>query len=172
MFGHAGGLVGDSMIVCDGVTATKGADGRHRFAISNACWRGELGPEAIGRIRWSALPAHPGPPLYRAGAIGTGQGKAAARIVFAGGSARPYNYDGIGYDRMPAAPSSHVVSFDLRCNAWTKHRPLPQAGMDFRGMIAAHGRFLLFGGMRAAQTVSDGVIRFDLPAVGCRRAPS
>jgi len=170
VFGHAGGLVGDSMIVCDGVTAVKGADGKHRFAISHACWRGELDPRAIGRIRWSALPAHPGPPLYRAGAIGTGHGNASARIVFAGGSARPYNYDGIGYDGIPAAPSARVVSFDLRCNAWIEHRPLPQAGMDFRGMIEADGRFLLFGGMRAGQVVSDKLIRFALPAVDCRRA--
>ncbi|MDE2308768.1 MAG: hypothetical protein KGJ97_10830 [Xanthomonadaceae bacterium] len=171
VFGHAGGLVGDSMIVCDGVTATKGADGRHRFAISNACWRGELDPRAVGRIRWSALPAHPGPPLYRAGAVGVRRTDGAASIVFAGGSARPYNYDGIGYDGLPAAPSPNVVSYDLRCNAWTEHRPLPRAGMDYRGMIAAHGRLMLFGGMRAGQAVSGEVIRFDLPAVDCRRAP-
>jgi len=170
VFGHAGGLVGDSMVVCDGVTATKGAEGKHRFAISNACWRGTLDPDAIGRIRWSALPAHPGPPLYRAGAVGVRRAGGAASIVFAGGSARPYNYDGIGYDGMPAAPSSRVVSIDFRCNAWTEHRPLPRAGMDFRGMIEARGGFLLFGGMRAGQTVSDKVIRFTLPAVDCRRA--
>ncbi|MEJ7745613.1 MAG: hypothetical protein WKF61_02430 [Luteimonas sp.] len=162
VFGHAGGLVHDAMVICDGVTAVKGANGKNRFSISNACWRGELDPGALGEIRWTALPPHPGRPLYRSGAVGARSGTGVARIVFAGGSERPYNYNGIGYDGVAAAPSSAVLSFDLTRNTWTQHEPLPIAGMDFRGLIEADSHFHLFGGMRDGQTVSGDVIQFSL----------
>lgn len=161
VFGHAGGIVDDSMVVCDGVTAVKGDDGRNRFALSDACWRGELDAGDVGRIHWHALPPHPGRALYRAGATGRQDGKG---IVFAGGSNRPYNYDGVGYDGIPAQPSDTVVSYDLGCKAWRVQTSLPLAGMDFRGLIESGGYLYLFGGMRAGQAVSGSVIRFDLPS--------
>ncbi len=161
VFGHAGGLVHDVMVICDGVTAIKGANGKNRFAINNGCWRGDLDPGVIGKIHWTALPPHPGNPLYRSGAVGSPIGRG-ARIVFAGGSERPYNYNGIGYDGVAAAPSSAVFSIDLTRNTWTQNAPLPVAGMDFRGLIEADGHFHLFGGMRDGQEVNGGVIEFLL----------
>lgn len=156
VFGHAGGLVKDTMVVCDGVTATKGPDGKNQFAISDECWQGTLDAQHVGRINWRQLPAHPGGPLYRAGAVGD-----AGHILFAGGSSRPYNYNGIGYDTQPSEPSNAVFSFDPVHGAWQTHAPLPEPGMDFRGLIPLDGGgYGLFGGMRAGQRVSGGVIRF------------
>ena len=159
VFGHAGGLTGDVMAVCDGVTATKGADGKNQFAISAQCWEGRLDAEAPGQISWRQLPPHPGVPLYRAGAVG-GVGHDAGRIIFAGGSGRPYNYNGIGYDRQPSEPSAAVFSYEVARGAWQQHAPLPEAGMDFRGLVPLDEGYGLFGGMRAGQQVSAGVIRF------------
>jgi len=161
VFGHAGGLVDDTMVICDGVTAEKKPDGKNTFAISNACWQGALDANHIGKIDWHQLPAHPGAPLYRAGATGDNIGKI-ARIVFAGGSSRPYNYNGIGYDGVPSEPSTAVFSFQAKSGMWELHAPLPEAGMDFRGLIALDGGYGLFGGMREGQKVSGGVIRFGL----------
>jgi hypothetical protein len=156
VFGHAGGLVGDTMVICDGVTAAKDADGKNVFAITSACWQGTLDTQQPSQISWRALPAHPGVPLYRAGAVGDN-----GRIVFAGGSGRPYNYNGIGYDQLPAEPSAAVFSYDPARGAWQTHQALPQAGMDFRGLVPlGNGEYGLFGGMRAGQQVSAGVIRF------------
>jgi N-acetylneuraminic acid mutarotase len=156
VFGHAGGLVRDTMVVCDGVTSAKGADGKNQFAITNECWQGTLDPQQPGRISWRQLPTHPGAPLYRAGAVGD-----AGRILFAGGSGRPYNYDGMGYDKLPAEPSDAVFSFDPVRGAWQSPAPLPEAGMDYRALVPLDGgEYGLFGGMRAGQRVSGGVIRF------------
>jgi len=157
VFGHAGGLTGDVMAVCDGVTSIKGADGKNQFAISDECWEGRLDAGHPGSIQWRQLPAHPGAPLYRAGAVGD-----AGRIIFAGGSSRPYNYNGIGYDHQPSEPSDAVFSFDPSQGTWTRQAPLPEAGMDFRALIPLDGAYGLFGGMRAGQQVSGGVIRFEL----------
>lgn len=168
VFGHAGGLVKDSMVICDGVTAAKKPDGKNLFAITNACWEGSLDASRIGTIRWRQLPAHPGAPLYRAGAVGA-SADGAARIVFAGGSSRPYNYNGIGYDGLPSEPSTAVFSFEPERGMWKVHAPLPEAGMDFRALIELDGTFGLFGGMRSKQQVSGDIIRFSLkPAPGLR----
>ena len=165
VFGHAGGLVGDAMVVCDGVTATKGSDGKNHYAITNACWQGLLDPRAVGHIRWQQVAPHPGVPLYRAGATGATDRAGVPSVVFAGGTNRPYNYNGIGYDHVPAEPSSAVFGFDLEHGTWTTYAPAPVAGMDFRGLLPLDGSFALFGGMRAGQQVSDEVIRFDLKPV-------
>ena len=158
VFGHAGGLTGDTLVVCDGVSADKGADGKNVFAMSDECWQGRLDTKQPEHIVWRRLPAHPGKPLYRAGAVGD-----AGRIVFAGGSTRPYNYNGIGYDKLPAEPSDAVFSFAPARGAWQSHPPLPEAGMDFRGLVPlGGGEYGLFGGMRAGQQVGAGVIRFRL----------
>lgn len=155
VFGHAGGLAQDRMVVCDGVTSSKGPDGKNQFAISKECWEGDLDPAQPGRISWRQLPPHPGAPLYRAGAVGDGQ-----RVVFAGGSSRAYNYNGIGYDQLPAEPSAAVFSFAN--GAWHAHKPLPEAGMDFRGLIPVEGGYALFGGMRSGQRVTGSVIYFKV----------
>lgn len=162
VFGHSGGLVGDTMVVCDGVTAVKGSDGKNQFAIADACWIGRLDPESIGSIRWCELPAHPGMPLYRSGAVGH---EGAGEIFFAGGSNRPYNYNGIGYDGQPAEPSAAVFAFDVQRGTWQMHAPLPVAGMDFRALVALSGGYALFGGMRAAQRISADPIYFE-PGAG------
>ncbi|NML61663.1 hypothetical protein HHL21_11340 [Massilia sp. RP-1-19] len=169
VFGHAGGLVGDAMVVCDGVTSAKGADGKNVFAITNECWQGKLDAGQVGKISWQQLPAHPGAPLYRSGSLGTTTG-GAARIVFAGGSGRPYNFNGIGYDRLPSEPSAAVFSYVPKSGKWETHAPLPEAGMDFRGLVDLGGDYGLFGGMRAAQQVSADIIRFRVqPAKAGKR---
>jgi hypothetical protein len=161
VFGHAGGLVEDSMVICDGVTATKQADGKNLFAITNDCREGSLDASRVGTVRWRRLPAHPGAPLYRAGAVGS-SASGVAQIVFAGGSGRPYNYNGIGYDHTPSEPSSEVFSFAPERGVWEAHAALPEAGMDLRGLIALDGTYGLFGAMRSNQRVSGDIIQFSL----------
>lgn len=162
VFGHVGGLVDDTMVVCDGVTATKRENGKNQYAITDACWKGVLDPKAVGTIDWQRIPAHPGAPLYRAGAVGDVHGDA-SQVVFAGGSPRPYNYNGIGYDGVPSEPSAAVFAFDTARDSWTAYAPMTIAGMDFRGLVPIDdGSFALFGGMRGGQQVSGDVIRFRL----------
>jgi hypothetical protein len=164
VFGHAGGLVGDVMAVCDGVTAGKDESGKNRYAITNACWQGKLDVQAPGNIDWRQISPHPGVPLYRAGATGAKDRQGNSRVVFAGGTPRPYNYNGIGYDHVPAEPSSAVFAFDPARHVWTSYQSAPKAGMDFRGLIAFDDTFILFGGMDANQAVTNQVVRFSLQA--------
>jgi 4-amino-4-deoxy-L-arabinose transferase-like glycosyltransferase/N-acetylneuraminic acid mutarotase len=160
VFGHSGGIVDDSMIICDGVTAIKDPKGKNQFAMSNRCFRGDLNINDPTQIKWTELPKHPGTSIYRAAASGTML--TGVRVLFAGGANRPYNYDGIGYDGAPVSASSKVFSYDLRKNEWQTHRSLSVPSMDHRALIEIDGKFYMPGGMRDPQTVTNEVLAFEL----------
>lgn len=117
LFGHAGGIVGNRMVIADGTRVVAGeTDRRLRFAISDECYLGSIDMENPARIDWKALPAHPGAPLYRMAFVGIDSG--GERVVFAGGSDNPYNYDGLGYSGVPSEPSPRIFAFNLDREEW------------------------------------------------------
>lgn len=160
VFGHAGGIVDGEIVIADGVRIEVDEGGR-RFTASSAAYRGTIDPADPSRVEWRAIPPHPGPALYRMAATGTARG--GARVVFAGGSDNPYNYDGIGYDGEPSAPSDRVFAYDLEAGAWKTVGRLPFGTMDHRGLLDTPGGLVIAGGMRARQAVSAEVVRFRLP---------
>ena len=100
VFGHAGGISGNSIIVSDGVAvADKLVDGKRKFVAARMTWRGDIDPKNPTEIVWKPVDSHAGPARYRMAAIGDEAGQ---RVIFAGGGDNPYNYNGIGYDGVPA----------------------------------------------------------------------
>ncbi len=159
VFGHAGGIRGANMLVCDGVRIEYPSDGSARkFLPSDECWIGEIGDEDHRRIAWRPVPAHPGLPRYRMAAGADANG----RIVFAGGSANPYNYDGIGYNGVPSEPQAMIFSFELASGTWSEGPVWPGASMDHRNLPYHDGWFYVVGGMLQGQQLTDRVLRFRL----------
>lgn len=159
VFGHAGGVTDGKMLVCDGVKIQYPPGGVARqFLPSDECWLGRVDENNHRRIHWQPVPAHPGQSRYRMAASGEGQ----AGIVFAGGSVNPYNFNGVGYNGIPAEPESSVFSFQLESGAWKLHGDLPFGTMDHRGLPFSEGWFYVIGGMRAQQKVTPEVFRFRL----------
>lgn len=156
VFGHGGGAVGNQMIVCDGVRIRYRNDGPREFLPENACWQGRIDADDRRRIHWQPAPDMPGPGRYRA-AAGPHQG----RVFFVGGSANPYNYNGIGYNGVPSEPLDAVVSFDFESGQWFCHGRLDVATMDHRNLPSDGERLYLAGGMRSGQVVTDEVLGFS-----------
>jgi len=157
VFGHAGAIHAGTLVVCDGVRVDYPADGAARqFLAADACWLGQIDAQDHRRIAWRPLPPHPGKARYRMAAGSDADGG----LWFVGGSVNPYNFDGIGYDGVPARPESAVFSFDLADSRWRCHGNLPEATMDHRGLPWHDGWFYVLGGMRQKQVVSDGFFRF------------
>ncbi len=157
VFGHAGGLVGDVIVYCDGVGVHAEAP---KFRAESACFRGRLLDGDAGiEVTWASLPPHPGAARYR-----MASGPIAGRdwVVFAGGTARPYNYDGIGYDGVPAEPETDVFAWDLKSGGWTPLPPLPEARMDHRGLVWLDHTLWLVGGLDADRAVSPSAWRLRL----------
>lgn len=155
VFGHAGGVSGDRIVYVGGVRVDR--DPRS-FVIEPSAWIGRIDPGDPTAIAWSRLPDPPGPPLYRAAAIGL-----PGRVVFAGGSANPYNYDGIGYDGVPSAPEAGVFAYDVEAEGWISGPDLDPPTMDHRGLVQVGSSLHTVGGMEAEQTVSAAVRRVEPP---------
>lgn len=165
VFGHAGGIAGNKLVVTDGVTVLPGVSGRARFKLVADSWLGEIDRARPERIRWRKLPAHPGPPLYRIAAAGASKGD---QILFAGGSPTAYNYNGEGYDGTPASPSARAFAFDFGKDRWVDLGETRKPSMDHRGLIEADGKFYTIGGMDGGRIVIGDLIAFN-PSEGRAR---
>lgn len=162
VFGHAGGIVDAVMVVCDGVQIVppKTFDAWRTFEDINACWRGDINEEDPSVIAWRRLPQLPGKGNYRMAATGWPE---ASTIILAGGSDNPYNYNGIGYDKVPSQPSSHVWGYDISADKYVVFADKKLATMDHRGLVyLGAGKFLTVGGMGQGQAVLDQVRTFDV----------
>lgn len=149
VFGAAGGVVDDQIAYVDGVRTT---DDHIRYAMETGDWVGTLAGGSPDSIAWTTLPAHPDPALYRAAA-----GTLGRLVLFVGGTSRPYNYDGIGYDGAPSEPIRQVLAYAPGAQEWRNLAAPPLATMDHRTLGVAGGQVFLVGGMEAGQLVSKGV---------------
>ncbi|MDT8409437.1 MAG: hypothetical protein RQ741_07540 [Wenzhouxiangellaceae bacterium] len=163
VFGHAGGITGNRMAICGGAYVDYPADGPRRFLESDQCWLASIRQDDIGRLDWKPLAPMPGGPRYRAGAVGLTHG-GEQRVVFAGGADRPYNYDGQGYDGEAADAFESVVSVDTETGQWHCHEPMPEPGMDYRGLIARADSLVLVGGMDRQRNVDSRIRQWPLSA--------
>jgi hypothetical protein len=163
VFGHAGGLIDDTIVYCGGARML-GAGGP-KYGISGECFRGDIDPGNPASIAWRAIPAHPGAPRYRA-AAGPVRTAAQAGIMFAGGTANPYNYNGIGYDGRPAEPEAATWLYDVARDAWLAGPVLDPPTMDHRTLVSAADAWWVVGGFARGQVVTAAVTRlaFKAPA--------
>ena len=147
------------MLICDGVRIEYPADGSARqFLMSEECWLGRVDEADYRRIHWHPVPAHPGPARYRMAATDDNWGT----IVFSGGTDNPYNYDGMGYNGVPAQPLTGIFRFNLESRSWESGWSLSAGSMDHRGLLYHGSWFYQLGGMLVDQQVTGRVIRFRL----------
>jgi len=159
VFGHAGGLANNSMIISDGVAVAGLVNGRRKFAAAPFAWRGDIDPGDPALITWRAIETHPGAPRYRMAAMGdNGRGL----ILFAGGGDNPYNYDGIGYDTVPAKPTDRVFGYDLKADQWIELGKLAEPSMDHRGLVKSGDDHYIMGGMDRDQAVTARIMKFRI----------
>jgi N-acetylneuraminic acid mutarotase len=154
VFGHAGGIVGDTIVYVDG--AYKNAAGASpKYVASNECWMGKINKKDVTKIEWKKLPAHPGNARYR---IAAGASDKEDRIYFSGGTDNPYNYAGIGYNGQPSEPSPVTFAFNVRNEQWeTINENTPDPTMDHRGLLVTHRGLIMVGGMEKGQQVTSKV---------------
>lgn len=173
VFGHAGGISGDTIVVCDGVEVD--LDRNPPFLLSNLCFRGDIDPEDPSSIDWKRIGTHPGRPRYRmAGGALPRQGF----VVFTGGADSPYSYSGIGYGGEIASPSDAAFAYHVDSGRWVRLDDAALATMDHRGLAGDGTRLFLVGGTGRGRKVTDAVQMLseppDEPATGGsegRRSP-
>ena len=157
VFGQAGGIVNNTMVICDGVSVTPHIDKRRSFAAETACFKGVIDKQNPFKIDWRTLDHPTGTARYRMAAAGD---KATNKIYFVGGSTNPYNYNGIGYNGEPSTADDAIWTFDIVEGTWVISKTEAEAPtMDHRGLINVNGSWVTIGGMLGAQRVTNKVTK-------------
>lgn len=160
VFGHAGGIANNSIIISDGVAvAPELVNGRRKFVAAKFTWRGDIDPGDPRIISWRRVDDHSGTARYRMAAIGDNM---RGQVIFAGGGDNPYNYNGIGYDGVPAKPSGGYFAYDLKTDKWQELGRLAEPSMDHRALAKSGQDYYIVGGMDAEQKVLDRIVKFRL----------
>lgn len=157
VFGHAGAISANQLLVCDGVKVVAQPDKRRTFAAEPACYSGVIDSKNISKIDWRQVQHPTGAARYRM-AASEHQGDA----VFFGGSDNPYNYNGIGYNGVPSTPSADIWRYSFKQKKW-QISTAAKASMDHRGLIKLNNnQAIVIGGMLSGQQVSDKIAIINL----------
>jgi len=143
VFGLAGGVAGESVVVVDG--AQKGTLDGPRYVACEQAWLGKIDHKNPTQIEWSKLPTHPGSARF---GMASGGSDHDHRIFFSGGTATPHDYKGVAYDGQPAAASEVTFSYDLHAHKWeTISEATYDPRADSRGIVMTPIGPLVLGGM-------------------------
>lgn len=154
VFGHAGALVGDTIVYIDGAYKNPAGE-KPKYVATDECWIGKIDHHDLRKIQWSKLPSHPGSARYR---IAAGGSEKDQKVYFSGGTDNPYNYSGVGYNGQPAEPSSVTFAFNLRTGKWEiLNLNTPDPTMDHRGLLVIQEGLVIPGGMQKGQQVTSKV---------------
>ena len=154
VFGHAGAVVGDTIIYVDGAVRNQAGDSP-RYVATDECWSGKISRHDPKKIEWTKLSPHPGTARFR---IAAGGSERDEKIYFSGGSDKPHDDAGIGYDGKPAEPSPVTFAYDLHTNKWeTLDLNTPDPTMDHRGLLVTKQNLVILGGMDKGQKVTDRI---------------
>lgn len=149
VFGQAGGIVGNTLVICDGVRVDVHINKRRSYAAEASCYLGKIDREKPSKIAWQLLPHPTGKSRYRMAAIGIDKYK---KIVFIGGSDNPYNFNGIGYNGQASSPDNGVWIYDINTQRW-QVKTTRNATMDHRGLLCLADQLITIGGMGKNQQV-------------------
>lgn len=152
VFGHAGGIINNLMLICGGAKIEYSGEEPRQFVISDACWLGGIRADNPRRIDWQPIAMETATSRYRAAAVGYTFDQH-SYFAMIGGTNNPYNYNGIGYDGTPSTPLASIDIFDPGTKRWHPIQT-PAASMDHRNAIwTAEQKIILIGGMNTEQRV-------------------
>lgn len=155
VFGHAGGIVGNTLVICDGVRVDVHISKRRSYAAEANCYLGKIDRQNRSEISWQLLSHPTGKSRYRMAATGVDKYQ---KIVFIGGSDNPYNFNGIGYNGQASSPDNGVWIYDIKTQGW-QVKTTSTATMDHRGLLLIDEQLLTIGGMgknqRVLQTINQ-----------------
>ena len=153
VFGQAAAISGNTIVVCDGVIVKPNLLARRSYAPTAQCLKGVISKNSPATIDWQLIKHPTGKGRYRMAATAVGD-----NMYFIGGSHNPYNYNGIGYNKVPSQASNEIWIFNSKTNAWQLESSLART-MDHRGLLYWQKSLITIGGMNSQQQVlADAIV--------------
>lgn len=157
--GLAGGIQGNTILLCDGVSIHYHADKPREFLPEPACYLGTIGNN-VQHIQWQPAPHPDGIARFRAGAIAT-QLDNEPVIVFLGGSTSVYHYPGVQLPDNKATISDQVWVFSINKKRWLKAETTTPV-MDLRGLISINDEIWSIGGTTADNQPTNKLVKHSI----------
>jgi len=155
LFGHAGGISGDNILIAGGATTNDGYKISAQVLMGTITTNANNKPE---RIDWATAQPHPGDPAYRAAyaSVDAGNGK----LFIVGGTNNPYNITGIGYDKISSQPNAQTLMYTASTSQWSRIKSNNDytPTMDHRALVSIGNdgsQWVIVGGMTAPNTSSS-----------------
>jgi N-acetylneuraminic acid mutarotase len=164
IFGHAGGIVDNVIMICDGAKVTPQLAANRTITQQASCYLGEINVTRADKISWYQWVHPTDAGRFRMAAAGDTEND---RIIFVGGTNAPHGANGERIDgkansndsKKPKAltPNSEIWIYNIAKRSWQVSNS-PQASMDHRGLLNVNGNWITIGGMLEKQQVTDKVI--------------
>ena len=154
VFGHAGGIVDDTIIYVDGARLNVSGNLAPYVVVSEG-WMGKIDHKNPAKIRWTKLPPHPGLAHYQIAAAASDRDH---KIYFSGGSEQVSNHAGMTNLGTPAQASPVTFAWDLKTGTWnviSEKSPNPTLGN--RGLLVTSEGLIRIGGIAAGPKATSDV---------------
>lgn len=159
VFGLAGAIAANHLVVCDGVKLDYPKDQSRQFKPAAACWVGQLSANP-NTISWQPI-AHPTEQARFRLAATTVSINGEEMVAFIGGSYSQYALNGKTATGEAAEPAAEVWLYAPLQQRWFKGANT-EAVMDLRGVVELNGSFYSLGGMLSQQQVTNKPIKHQI----------
>ena len=151
VFGASGSIINNTIYYSGGASLT--CNNTVCFGPSKLLRRGDINPNDPTQITWSSEETDEAIG-YRMAAVAAG-----SNFMWLGGADLTYNFDGIDYNGTGGVePNQRITTVNLAFEERAVYENVLPPSMDFRGIGKLdNNNFILCGGMRENQTVSDKV---------------
>ncbi|WP_299269202.1 galactose oxidase [uncultured Psychrosphaera sp.] len=158
VFGHAGGIVDNVIMICDGAKVTPQLAANRTITQQASCYLGEINVTRADKISWYQWVHPTDVGRFKMAAAGDTEND---RIIFVGGTNAPHDGAGksIGSNSQtdkPLTPNNEIWIYNIAKRSWQVSNS-PQASMDHRGLLNVNGNWITLGGMIEKQQVTDKV---------------
>jgi N-acetylneuraminic acid mutarotase len=157
--GHAGAIVGNKLLVCDGISMDYQQQTTGQSRATAACYLGDIDPKHASLIRWQKIPHHGGAARYRQAAIPlTHNGE--AMIAFVGGT-EPTAISSLTTAQVDAKASDKLYLYALQQQRWLTASSTV-AVADLRSLVSINSEIYSVGGMDNSNNVNSALIKHQI----------
>lgn len=150
VFGHAGAIVDNQLLVCDGQSQSFAAQTSGQAQIESSCFIGTIDPKAANRIAWQKIPHHGMAARYQQTAL-TVELAGETMVAFIGGRTK--------IDTSPTTGPIYLYSFKQQ--RWLQAEPT-QPIDHIRNLVTLRGDIYSVGGTTSEGNASSNWIKHQI----------